>query len=288
MRTTMRRRAAAALAAPLLAVSLAACGDDASTDDAATDAASATESASETPSEDASDAQPGTDGETVAKGDEVDPQAFTEDLREAMDSADSATMTLKMTGGGATVDMDAQVDYSTEPPTMAAVMSPSGEGKIEFRLVDKFVYMNLGQLSGGKFIKANINDPNGPLGDLTGLQESMDPVSSFESFSQGLTKVVYRGDEKVQGEQTGHYELTLDTSKIDALDDLTGTGAGAQPGMPKTLTYDLWLDDEDRMRQVRMDMGKKLGSMSMNVTDWNKPVDIKAPPADQVTTKAAG
>ena len=279
MRTTIRRRAAASVAAPLLALTLVACGGDS---DTATDEAAASESTSESAS---ADAQPGTDGEDVAAGEEVDAQAFVEDLRAAMESAESAQMAMTMAGGGAGVSMKAQVDYTTDPPQMAAVMAPATGQTIEFRLVDSFVYMNLGQLSQNKFIKADINDPKGPLGDLSGIQESMDPVSSFESFAQGLEKVVYVGDEKVGGEQAGHYRLTLDTAKIDAMKDLAGSPAGgAAAGLPKKLTYDLWLDPENRMTQVKMDMGKKLGSMEMTVSKWNEPVEIEAPPVKQVTS----
>lgn len=292
-RTTLRKRAALAAVTPLLLVGLTACGGDNS--DNASDNSNSSQTSDEstspdegssdgTESPDSAESSDSTDGsDTPAKGDEVDKNQFAQELQDAMSQAESAHMTMAMKGGPSAMTMEGDVDYTTDPPSMSAVMTAPGQGKIEFRLVDEFAYMNMGELTQNKFLKASINDKQSELGDLTGLRESMDPLSSFKSFSEGLEKVVYVGEEQVGGDNAEHYELTLDTAKITALDDLTGQQA-AQSGLPEKLTYDVWLDSENRMRQVAMDMGKTLGSLQMSVSKWNEPVNIVAPKPNQITT----
>lgn len=296
-RTTLRKRAALAAVTPLLALSLAACGGDTSADDSGSDDATSSESAEDggesgdsgtdesgESGESGDDTTDEDSGDDPAAGDEVDPTEFTDDLKSAMEDGETAHMTMAMTGTPAEVQMEGDVDYTTDPPSMSAVMSPAGQAKIQFRLVDDFVYMNMGPLTQDKFVKAGIDDKNSPLGDMSGMRESMDPLSSFESFTEGLEKVVLVGDEKVQGEDTQHYRLTLDTAKITALEDVTGQPGGpAKLGLKKKLSYDIWLDDDDRMRQVKIDMGKKLGALEMNVSKWNEPVKITAPKKNELT-----
>jgi hypothetical protein len=148
---------------------------------------------------------------------------------------------------------------------------------MEVRIVDGVIYMNMGAMSQGKFVKIDPDDAGGPMGDLDGMTDSMDPMKSFEDLAAAFQKVTFVGEEDVDGESLDHYELTLDTKKLKTL--IRGDAGAA--GMPKKLTYDLWLDDEDRIRQGEMTMGS-LGSVSMVMSDFDEPVEIVAPPADQV------
>ena len=75
--------------------------------------------------------------------------------------------------------------------------------------------------------------------------------------------------------------LTLDTTKIESLKD-AGTA-----GIPKELDYDIWLDDENRMRQVLIDMGTN-GQIDMSIDDWDQHVEIEAPAANQIMEMPQG
>jgi hypothetical protein len=64
-----------------------------------------------------------------------------------------------------------------------------------------------------------------------------------------------------------------------------GQQAG-QTELPDEMTYDLYLDDENLMRRVSIDLtGQKL---VVNATDWGKDVDIDAPPAADVVELPSG
>ena len=75
--------------------------------------------------------------------------------------------------------------------------------------------------------------------------------------------------------------LTLDTTKIESLKD-AGTA-----GIPKELDYDIWLDDENRMRQVLIDMGTN-GQINMSIEDWGQDVEIEAPAANEIVEMPQG
>ena len=274
MRSLTLRRTLALTATSVLLAALTACGGD-DTGSASDESTTASSSAAAEPSESAATEEEADDTEPAA-GEEVDADQFLADFKAAVENATTAHLSMTTGAGGMDITAEGQVDYSTEPPSMAMEMTNpmGGDQKMEIRLVDGKFYMNMGQLSQGKYYELSPDDPNNPLGEMSGLTESMDPVRSFEQFASGLETVTFVGTEDVDGEELDHYVLTLDTTKVDSLED-----AGAQ--LPETLDYDLWLDDQDRMRQVQIDLGST-ASVDMKIFDWDEPVDIEAPSEDEI------
>lgn len=274
MRRPHLRRLAALGAAPALLLALTACGNDPS--NASADL-TATAPTSTSPSD---STEPTPAEETRTAGDKIDVADFADRLRAASERATTASMKMSMQVSGMKVTASGDIDYTTTPPSMQMVMNnPVAGGKMDIRLVDGDFYMNMGELSGDMFYKssmAEMAEASGQ-GDLT---EQLDPVKQFEAFSDGVKQVTYLGTDTVGGEELGQYELEIDTAKVAGLDEAATAAPGVE--VPERLVYRVWLDGEDRMRQAVMDMGD-LGSMKMQVFDWGKPVDIQAPPADQVT-----
>jgi hypothetical protein len=269
------RRTLALAATPLLIAALTACGgDEQSADEPA--AASASEESS--PAEEESTPAEEESADDTAPGEPVDKEQFLTDFRAAVEDATTARMSMTTEAAGSNFTADGEVDYTTSPPSMAMMMSnpTMGEQTMDIRLVDGFFYLNLGQMSQNKFVKVDVTDKNSPLGDISQLTSAMDPVQAFEKFAAGLDEVTLVGEESVDGETLDHYLLTLDSSKVEMLQ-----GAGTE-NLPATLEYDLWLDDEDRMRQVTIDMAGT-GSVDMKIFAWDEPVDIEAPAANLIT-----
>ncbi len=266
-RSLTLRRSLAALALPLLLGGLAACGSDDEAPDPAASSSSATES-SETESG------------------EVDKAAFVDDLKAGLEASTTAKMTMHMDMGGQAIHADGEVDYTTTPPQMAMTMeTPAAAGQsIEMRLVDGVMYMNMGQMTNNKFVSFDLSDAANLPPGMDQLTSTMDPLAAFESFEEGVQSVVFVGDEDVEGEQLGHYEVKLDISKIQQFKELE-----TQAELPKTVSYDLWLDDENRMRKMtmEMDMGGAPMEMEAQFTDWDEPVDIAAPPASEIVEQPA-
>ena len=279
MRTSLRRSAASAAAVALLTALTACSGDDGgeAADDPTT--ASSQESPDE-PDATAEATESGIEGgsgdDASGEGEEISTDEFLDTFRAGVENSTTAHMTMTTGVSGMNVEAEGDVDYQTDPPSMAMTMViPSMGGEMDIRLVDGIFYMNMGQTSQNKFIKMDPDDPNSPMGDIGQLTDTMDPVRSFEQFAAGLEKVVYVGEEDLDGDTVDHYVLTLDTTKIEAMQD-AGTA-----GLPRELDYDLWLDEEDRMRQVVIDMGTT-GQVEINVDAWGEDVSIEAPAANEI------
>jgi hypothetical protein len=126
--------------------------------------------------------------------------------------------------------------------------------------------------AGGKYIEFDLDDPANPLG--SGLSERLDPAGSVEAFTKAVTSVTSSGSEDVDGRTLDRYELTVDTTK------LADGGQGSTAALPPEVTVVVWLDDEDRMAKTSMELGPV--QYDATLSDFDKPVELEAPTADQV------
>ena len=112
-------------------------------------------------------------------------------------------------------------------------------------------------------------------------QRRDDALSVVKRDVESFDKV---GSEQIDGTQTTQYRITVNTQKVLAKtlgDDTLPTGPLAGD-LPKTITYDIWVGDQDNLpRRIEYSMGGS--SMTMELSDWGQPVDIKAPPPSQIS-----
>jgi hypothetical protein len=247
---------------------LSGCGGDNGNDAQVGDSASTSASDSPSPSATSSDA-----GEVVDKAD------FLADARKGIEGFTTAHVTMELAATAGDMSGEGDIELTDGKPAMAMTMSmPAlGAGEIDVRLVDGFMYMKTPGRSGGKFAKVDLSDPNSPLAGLGQLADTFDPSQSLDVVADGLTKVVYLGEDDLDGENLHHYALTIDTTKVAAFQALPGGSS-----LPKTLDYEIWVDDDFRMRGMNMDL--PLGAATVRYTNLGDPVDVQAPPASQVTT----
>ena len=134
-------------------------------------------------------------------------------------------------------------------------------------LLDKVMYVQSAQ-QGDKFVKYDLDDPNNPLGPS--FTQQLDPNSSMEALTQAVSSVSSQGSENVAGQKLDHYAMTIDPSKL---------AKGQTAGTPAELVVDVWLDDQDRMVQTKMDLGavKYLATLS----NLDGKVTLEAPPDEQ-------
>ncbi|WP_028636857.1 LppX_LprAFG lipoprotein [Nocardioides sp. URHA0032] len=267
------RRTAAATIAVLALGGLAACNSDdktTATDPSASDSSTGAALAS-----------------SLSEGDTVDPAEFVQTVEDGVKASTTAHMTMDISAGAAgKITAEGDVDYTSTPPSMAMTMTlpaaAAAAGDMDIRMVDGVMYLSIGQLTQGKFWKIDPSDPNGPLAamGMDKMMDQMDPGKALELMKGGISKVTYVGAE----DGLDHYALTIDMKKM-----MASMGAdlpeAAQSQLPDSVTYDLWLDDQNRFTKMSMDnlpMGGSDASMEMTVSDWGKAVDIQAPPADQV------
>jgi hypothetical protein len=168
------------------------------------------------------------------------------------------------------------IDLTGASPAMQMTMDISGMGTpSDMRLVDKVVYVGVPG-SNGKFYKIDLGDPNGPMAGL-GAFDNIDPNSMMSSMSPKVfKKVTDRGQVTVGGQQLHHYTVQMDLGAAVKIPNLPTTAA-----LPKTATYDVWLDSQGRMARFSMLMRNAL-KMSATYSDYGTAAHIVAPPAADV------
>lgn len=269
MRNPLLRRSLAAAAATTLFLGLSACGGDKA--DSASDEPSVSESES-TGDEETSD-QPA-DGEVVDNGE------FVDEMMAGLESSTTANMSMNMDFGAGSLIAEGLVDYTTDPVSMSMTMTQDamGEEPIEMRLVDGIMYMNMGSMSNDKFMKFDLTDPANMPPGMEDLGEQMDPLAAFKEFEPALKTVTFVGTEDVAGEELHHFDVVMETAKLESLKDMP-----VEAGLPKEVAYDLWFDDDMRIRQMEMvmDMATPV-SVTAKLFKWDEPVDIVAPSDDEI------
>lgn len=153
------------------------------------------------------------------------------------------------------------------------ISAPQLGQDIEAILVDQTMYLKVPGTSSGKPWLA-VDLTNSPLPGLSSLN-----TSEMLQGLDGAAGVRALGVEDVAGVKTTHYAVTVDAKQ--ALESLGMTGAAPTAELPKRLTYDVWVDDQDLVRRIATDISSV--SLDMTFSDYGEPVDISAPPADQVT-----
>jgi hypothetical protein len=255
------RRLTGGLAALALGATLTACGG--SEPDAADDPAAAAPSSS-APAEDTPSAEP----QEYDDGGQVDPDKFVARLQDGIAKTKYAHIEFTMGGAGGEMTGSGDVDYTATPPNMQMSMD-LGPESVGMLLVEKIMYVQSSQ-AGGKYFTFDLDDPANPLG--SGLFEQLDPAGSVEAFTKAVISVSSSGREDVDGRWLDRYELTVDTTQL--------AERGGNASLPPEVTMVVWLDDEGRMAQTSMGLGAV--QYDATLSDFDKAVELKAPPADQV------
>jgi hypothetical protein len=272
MRSLTLRRLAVAVAVPMALGSLAACGNDDSTQAADPGAGQV------------STGTPTTDTKTDTKTDtgprRVEPAAFVDRLKTAARSITTARFKMTMDFAGQTMYASGALDMTGDHPAMQFSMDPTGMGTpIDMRIVDDVMYMQDPTGSTGKYLEVDLSDPNGPLGAMGGVFDSYNPDQMIAKMSpDAFRKVTDLGSQTVGGRQLEHYRVVFDTkAAANVFENLPSTAS-----LPKTISYDLWLDGQDRMAKFTMLM-KKVSKVTATYSRYGADVHITAPPASQVT-----
>ncbi len=179
----------------------------------------------------------------------------------------------------------------------------AGDLSFEERVIGDAIYMKLPaaltSLTGGAtkpWAKVDASKILGGLGgsSMSGGTDPTQALAYLSGVSDDVTKV---GTESVRGVDTTHYKATLDLKK--ALDQLPPALQGndqykklldqtiSQLGS-STFPADVWIDGQGRLAKITYALtvptgGQKVSvDYSLELYDFGSPVDVQAPPADQV------
>ncbi|MGI8947043.1 MAG: hypothetical protein ACR2FV_03520 [Ornithinimicrobium sp.] len=214
--------------------------------------------------------------ESVAAGEEIPVQDLLDRLKSpGEDTLGSFEVSLDMSAQGEELTMTGRAELTGAAPEMDLEMTVPGMGDLELLMVEGAVYLAVpGLTPQGEYFEV-------PAGQLEGLgmdevTDTIDLKSTWEGWDVGAQRVTYVGPEDVAGEQMDHYAIVVDTSAA-----AEAMGESDTAGMPPEVTYDVWVDDQDLMRQVSF--GFDDATIEMMIDNWGEDFDIQAPPPESVT-----
>lgn len=280
--TTTTRTWTAAAAAAALSLTLAACSAD---EPETTEAGDTTTASAPAPVADAGDATATTapgDGDAAtatgapaaAEGEEIPVEELMARMQSpGEDQMRTMDMSMTMELDGEQVTMEGVADFRGEDPAMDLTMVVPGAGELRLLMVEGSTYMQMpGLTQEGQFIEMSPEDIGMSAEDLTG---QIDMTQQWAAWEEGAQRVVFLGSEDVGGEPMDHYRLDVDSAAA-----MEASGETAVPGMPETITYDVWLDEQDLMRKVAFDAGG--ATTEVLVDNWGEDVTIEAPEESDV------
>ncbi|GKQ35670.1 LppX_LprAFG lipoprotein [Streptomyces sp. A012304] len=205
--------------------------------------------------------------------------------------------------------IEAQGAMATEPePVMSlrtTVFGGPGKGTAEVRLIGGAVYWGSEEATedGKHWIKfgapGKSRTPGGLRVDTGPMAEKVRQNPAREAaFLTGADDLSKAGTETVEGVPTTHYRgtATLDEIRDAAKGQDKATRQRREQSLAQyekqgvdELTMDVWIDDADRTRQVRLRGSGKGGPLDLTITllDFGKPVTVQAPPASDTVDMAA-
>lgn len=257
---------------------LTACSDDSDTSKdttTVTDGSATEDTSSDYATTDTSD-------DSAASSEDLTTENFAQRITAATIEAGSYSLDMTTDAAGASSTISADVELVDSTTNMAMTMDAQGVA-MEIRIVDAIFYMNLGDLSGGKFVKVDPADPSNPLaGQFDGLESQLDPTKSLEGFEGAFTSVEKVGEPvDVDGVQAQQYTVVVDTTKISG--PLADQAEAAGSALPPELTYEYWIDAQDRM--VRTTSEVSGATVDMTFSGWGEDFGITAPGDDEISTE---
>ncbi|MEV5463208.1 DUF1396 domain-containing protein [Streptomyces sp. NPDC002788] len=175
---------------------------------------------------------------------------------------------------------------------------------MEIRLVDKAMYIGGGaemakEMDGKSWMKFDLSGSKvgkelDQLGSTSQAEQNPAAESTFLTGAKDVKKV---GSEKVDGVETTHYAgtVTLKDLRASLKDEKAATREQREKSIKQyeklgvdKVTMDMWVDGDDHTKKFRMKGDAAKGPLDMTITflDYNKPVDVKAPPAKDVADLA--
>ncbi|MFD7629577.1 hypothetical protein ACFV7Q_26725 [Streptomyces sp. NPDC059851] len=224
---------------------------------------------------------------------EVTPASYLEKTKTKSAEITSLRYTMSGTAAGQQISGEASMRLKPSVAMAMKMANPEKPGEsVDIRLVDGVMYLG----AEGKFLKFDLAsaDPAAAkqldqLGSGTQGEKPGDKADDL-SAAKDLKKV---GEETVDGQKTTHLTGTV------TLDELRAHSAAGKPEAKerqeknlkaleaqgiKSLVMDIWIDENAQTKQFRTRGEGTSGPMDLTVKflDVNKPVDVAAPPADQV------
>jgi hypothetical protein len=209
------------------------------------------------------------------------------------------------TGNSAKITLDASMQgqavkatgsYQLKPSVAMDMTMNTPEGDMHMVLVENTLYIQLpeqerAQMGGKPWVKISA-DGDDPMSKMLGsmlktVSDNVDVTKQIQQIKDAGT-ITKSQQETLDGQQVVHYWIDVDVQKLASLqqDELTKSALEslAKQGT-KTLKYELWVRGDGLPAKFATQMPVGSGqpvSVTVGFSDWGQPVNVQAPPADQV------
>jgi hypothetical protein len=202
----------------------------------------------------------------------------------------SGTYQMEMTFETEGVEFDAtgaaRYPDSGQVPDLSMIMNlpPEQGGEIEMVVIDESAYLRLPPDAGlpTPWLKIHSDGSDPISAQMAPLIDQMTSNADFEQYSEtfGSAASIDRlGSDVIDGVDVTEYVVTVDVSKMPA----DALGVVAPEDLPvDEVTYSLWIDGDDLVRRLTSDLAG-YGTTDITIFGYGEPVEIEAPPPDQVT-----
>lgn len=158
----------------------------------------------------------------------------------------------------------------------ASVLVEGQDGDAQLIVVDSTGYL-YGPATNGRYQRLDPTEPGLGRELLAPVLRTPDLDQAVGTTLDALEDVRELGTETVDGVETRHYRVVVDSAEVEPV--LT---FGLEPGQaPQRASYDLWVDADDLTR--KMSYAVSGSSAVVRYFDYGTPVTVDRPPASMVT-----
>ena len=197
---------------------------------------------------------------------------------DALKDASSSRIEWKLEGKGlpdwAVMRSTGSIDYANSRGEMVIKGKSDSAPEARALFIGRDSY--LGVEVGGKtyWMKESIDDATGAHRFEPG-PGGTSPVRLLKDLVKSSKKVEKLGSEEIRGVTTTHYRAHLDKNKVP----IRGS-PDEEPGV-----VDAWIDEQGLPRRIRIPYGENDGGAVFDLFDFGIPVDVEAPPADEIVSE---
>jgi hypothetical protein len=201
--------------------------------------------------------------------------------------AESVAMTMKGTAAGETFEGEGAFFYGKDPKAEFTMTAAGTTTKM--LIIGPVIYLELpekqrAEADGKRWMKMDVGAADAQAGAaFTKQMDDIDPVRQVKTLLAAESVTVV-GEETIDGVKTVHYTVTVPPSTyLGELDGKVREKAEKElleQGV-KDIKTDIWVDEEYQPRRVHVVMDKA-SDVTVDYTDYGKPVNIEAPPAAEV------
>jgi hypothetical protein len=202
------------------------------------------------------------------------------EMTAAVADQDSVRLTLGTKQSPEDITIDSS--WGGDTPSFRALTGGDPASQLDVRRIGDRVYLG-GELVGHQWTYLEVADPRlsdpdsgfdaGPVPTLLAI----DVPGDLAALEPAVSAATDEGNEEIDGQQTEHYTLTVDTQEW--FDGLGEASMYRAMDLPASVTMDLYVDADSLPVRLAYEVpDKPEESAQIGFTDWGTPVNVAVPP----------